>query len=452
MHPARRLSLRRLPARALLLRIGITGIDQAVSSLGNFAVGVAVARVAGAAALGEYSLAYATWLIVQAMHRSLITDPMAIETDVDQSNAAFHIRVGLAAELVLGISSAVLFGAIGLILLAVKQHAFGIAFVTFAPFVPFLLAQDYWRWVAFMTAKPAKALTNDLVFDLVQAAAFAGLFFAGERSAVLAIVSWGVGAITAALLGLWQFSVRPTLAGGLPRLRLRWSVSKWLVGSSAASMGSAQAVLLLGAAILGPVGTGGYRAASSLVSGPSNVLIQAGGSIGLPEAARALNEKGWLGLRRVQRFITLAGFLSVAPIAIVVLLYSHQLLSAIYGRQFGRFGTASVILAGAYVAASLHLGAILSLKTTKQVHLLYRTSLVSLVVTVGATALLASFYGVIGAAEASLVGAVVTTLVLLVFHIRLSRPAAERMWNEQQCATNPDPTRTASVTALDRAG
>jgi O-antigen/teichoic acid export membrane protein len=416
--------------RALAVRVGLTGIDQAVSSLGNFAVGVAVARVAGIAALGEYSLAYATWLVVAALHRSLITDPMAIETDVNQADASFHVKVGLAAELVLGLTAAALFGVVGLILLAVGQHAFGISYVTFAPFLPFLVAQDYWRWVAFMTAKPAKALINDILFDLVQAGTFVLLLVGGDRSATLAIVAWGVGSAAGTLLGLWQFSVRPTLVGGLQRLRFRWSMSKWLVASSAASMGSAQAVIVLAASILGPTGIGGYRAALSLVSGPSLVLIQAGGSIGLPEAARALHQRGWLGLRRVQRAVTLAGVVSVGPIAIVVLLFSKRLLMLIYGHQFGRFASTADILAISFIAMALHLGAILSLKTTKLMRLLYWTSLLSLVVTLAATAVLAPLFGVLGAAEASLASTTIITLTLLLLHWRYSRPAAELIWKQ----------------------
>ena len=89
------------------VRFGLTAIDQCVSSLSNFAVGVGVARVAGVAGFGAYSLAYAGWLVVAAMHRSLITDPMSIENDVHQPDAARHVRIGLAAELTLGLGAAV---------------------------------------------------------------------------------------------------------------------------------------------------------------------------------------------------------------------------------------------------------------------------------------------------------------------------------------------------------
>jgi O-antigen/teichoic acid export membrane protein len=415
------------PARGLTVRIGLTGVDQCVSSLGNFAVGVAVARVAGAAALGEYSLAYVTWVIVASIHHSLIIDPMAIENDVNDADAAFHVRVGLAATMTLGVAAAAVLGLVGLVLFGAGQPAFGITFVAFAPFLPFLLAQDYWRWVGFMKAKPAKSVVNDTVFDVVQAIAFVLLVLTGERSSVLAIVAWGVGAVAATLLGLRQFSVRPALNGGLERLRLRWGLSKWLLANSAAGVGGAQAVTVLSAAILGPVGLGGLRATTTLVNGPSGVLIQAGGSIGLPEGARALKERGWPGLRRVQRFVNLAGIASVGPFAVAVLVFPKQLLALIYGHQFARFASTAEILAVSYLVSAFRLGATLSLMITKQTRLLYQTGLVSLVTSLGATAVLAPLFGVVGAAEASLLSMVIVTLMQLVLHWRHSRPVAERM-------------------------
>src|ERR1700728_2453863 len=66
----------------------LTLTDQGFSSLSNFVVGVAIARGAGAAALGGFSVAYAGWLVLAAMHRALVTDPMAIEGDVRSHQVA----------------------------------------------------------------------------------------------------------------------------------------------------------------------------------------------------------------------------------------------------------------------------------------------------------------------------------------------------------------------------
>src|ERR1700722_3078310 len=95
------------PAGAASKRALLTTADQAFSSASNFVVGVAVARIAGPQGLGGFSLAYACWLILAALHRSLVTDPMAIENDAVLADAPARLQRGFASEVILGIAVAV---------------------------------------------------------------------------------------------------------------------------------------------------------------------------------------------------------------------------------------------------------------------------------------------------------------------------------------------------------
>jgi O-antigen/teichoic acid export membrane protein len=413
------------------VRFGLTAFDQCVSSASNFAVGVAVARVAGISAFGAYSLVYAVWLLLAALHRSLITDPMAIENDMHQDEAPDHIGYGLAAELCLGLVSGILFAAAGLLLLALGQAKFGICFLGIAPWLPCLLAQDYWRWVGFMRSEPQKSLLNDIVFGVVQVAAFVGLYEVGLHSSLLAVEAWGIGAAAAALLGLKQFGARISLHRGFARVRQRWMLSKWLVSENLTSSARAQSTLLLTGAFLGSAGVGGLKAATSLVAGPSQVLIQAGGSIGLPEASKALKERGWPGLRRVARVVTLAGTLSVGLIAVVVLFFGQQLLVALYGPEFGQFWFIADMLAISFLVNTVNLGAILCLKATRNTRGFFRVAVGALIVSVVAMVVLAPLFGIVGAATATLIGSCSATIGLLITHWTSSRKVAERMYAAQ---------------------
>lgn len=422
-----RVALRHPSMSRASVRVALTGIDQCVSSASNFAVGVAVARVAGVAALGEYSLAYAAWLMLAATHRSLITDPMAIENDVNRPDGEQRVRAGLAAEIALGIAAAVVFAVIGGSLSLSGHRDFGVSFLALAPWVPFLLAQDYWRWVGFMKAAPGQALANDLVFDAIQAIAFVSLYAVGLRSSVMAIGAWGVGAAAGAMYGLKQQSVWPTLKGGVDRIRERWDLSKWLVMGTTSGWGANQSYAVLTAAFLGPVGLGGLKAAQSLVSGPSLVLLQAGGSIGLPEASKGLRYRGWLGLRRVSRWVTAVGMASVGLIAIVVALFGRRLLVLFYGPAFGRFSNVAVLLGIAYFLNTFSLGAILSLKATRQTRILFWVGMIAFAVSVIAVCALAPEFGVPGAAEAAIAAGIASTVGQLYVHFRRSRKEAERL-------------------------
>lgn len=442
----------RRPTRAMSVRVGATAADQCLSSLSNFAVGLAAARVAGATGLGVYALVYAVWLVVASLHRSLVTDPMAIENDLRQPDAARRVRTGLAAELWLGVVTGAAFAGAGVVLLVAGQHQYGVAFCCLAPWLPCLLAQDYWRWVGFMAATPTTSLANDVLFDAVQAAAFGLLLVSGIHSSVVAVGAWGVGAAGGAVYGLHQFRVRPTLRGGPGLLRRRWALSRWLVAGNLTSTATTQSTYLLTGGFLGPDGIGGLKAATSLIAGPALVLVQAAGSIGLPEAARAVREQGWHGLRRVQRLVTAAGVAGVGAVAVVVFCFGRQLLDLLYGPSFGRYAGPADVLAVAGLVTATSLGAILSLKATRKTHLMLPAQALPVVVSVVAAVLLVPPFGVMGAAVATLVPSSVRTLGLLASHWAWSRKAADRMHREA-LATLPAeaalPTAKATLPAAE---
>ncbi len=438
--------LRQGPNGSLSVRFGVTAADQSLSSLSNFAVGLAAARVAGAAGLGVYALVYAVWLVVASMHRSLITDPMAIENDLRQPDATRRVQAGLAAELWLGLVAAAGFAVTGWVMLAMGLHQFGLAFLCLSPWLPCLLAQDYWRWVGFMSAQPKKSLMNDLLFDAVQAAAFGLLLVAGVHTSLVAIWAWGAGAAGGALFGLVQFQTQPSLRHGIDLIRRRRRLSQWLVAGNLTSTATTQSTALLTGAFLGPTGIGGLKAATSLMAGPALVLVQATGSIGLPEASRALHERGWPGLRRVERLVTAVGVLGVASIATVIFCFGHWLLVHVYGPSFGRFAGPANVLAATGIVTSTSLGAILSLKATRKGHLLLPATTAAVGVSVLTAVLLIPRYGVMGAAVATLIPSSFRTVGLLASHWAWSRKAAEHLHRELAGEATLPPAAVALAT------
>ena len=148
---------------------------------------------------------------------------------------------------------------------------------------------------------------NDLLFNAVQAVAFGVVFLAGLHSVFAVVSAWGLGAAVAALYGLRQFSVRPSIRGGGAFLWSRWPTSRWLASERAASWGASQLYLILAGVMLGPAALGGLKAAQGLVAGPTTLVINARGSFGLPEATKQLAERGWTGMVKVSRFVTGAG-------------------------------------------------------------------------------------------------------------------------------------------------
>ncbi|MDA8045732.1 MAG: hypothetical protein M0Z30_10930 [Actinomycetota bacterium] len=407
-----------LPNRAV-----VTMVDQCVASGSNFAVAVIIARIAGPAGLGAYSLAYASWLFVSSIHRAVITDPMAIHGDArDPAGARSNLRHGFAAEASLGICAGAVVALLGLVLIALHQRTFGLSQVAVAGWIPFLLIQDYWRWVGFMRGQPGKALANDLVFDAVQGVGFAFVLVAHIHSASLAIAAWGLGALAGTLYGAWQFRVVPALLADMRWIRPKWSTSRWLLATCISSWGLTQLYAVLTAAILGPVGLGGLKAAQGLVSGPAFVLVQAGGSLGLPEASRAYDERGPAGLHRVTRLVTAAGVASVGGVLLIVVFFGRHLLTVLYGARFTRYAPAADVIALAYLLTSFSLGAILEVKATRRVKPLFTLSIPAVIASVVAVLLLAPPFRVTGAAGAYAIGTAVYVAGLLIA-VRPSRTA-----------------------------
>jgi len=274
-----------------------------------------------------------------------------------------------------------------------------------------------------MRARPGTALANDIVFDCVQAVMFIGLVLAGIRSPVVAIGAWGVGAAAGAVFGLHQFSVGITLRGGWTKIRRHWPISRWLSANGVIAWGSGQSYTILAAAILGPVGVGGLRAAQALVYGVALVLLQSGTSLGLPEASRGLAERGLAGLRNVTRFMTTAAVVAVGLIAVVIVFDGAGLLRFLYGPRFGQYSTAATLFALATLLSALGLGSILTLKATRQSRLLAVIGAIQMTVTVIAIAVLASAWGVTGAAVGMLIGSAMQTAALLLTQHRTFRTA-----------------------------
>jgi O-antigen/teichoic acid export membrane protein len=396
------------------MRAILTTGDQALFSLSNFAVGIAIARISGVQGLGAYSFAYALWLVFQTLHRSLITDPMAINNEALKPDARASVATGLASEILLGAVAAITVALVGLGLLAAGGHTFGLALVALAPWLPFLLIQDYWRWVGFMQARPGRALANDILFDCVQVAAFGGLVILGFRSSVAVISAWGAGAAAGAIYGLWQFSTPLGWTGGWDKVRAYWPMSKWLSATSVTAWGASQSYSLITAVILGPVGLGGVRAASALVLGPALVLLQSGSSLGLPEASRALAERGVPGILKVTRLITGVAMASISLLAVVVMVDGGPLLKALYGAHFGRYSTAATIFALQTVVTAVAIGPILTLKAAGQSSRLFRIIAMQMVVATVGVAVFSAIWGVNGAAEGVAAGCVASTAALLV--------------------------------------
>jgi len=394
-------------------RATMTMADQCVASASNFAVGIIVARISGPSGLGAFALAYTVWILLTTLHRALITDPMAIMGDMRGDEKEEFVRRGYAADITLGLMAAGIIAAVGSGLLVVGQDTFGVGLLSVAPWVIMLDLQDYWRFIGFMQGNPKKSLVNDLLFNAVQALAFGIVLIAGLHSVFAVIAAWGLGATAAALYGLRQFSVRPSLRGGSAFLWSRWPISQWLASERVASWGASQLYLILAGVMLGPAALGGLKAAQGLVAGPTTLVINAGGSFGLPEATKHLAEGSWAGMMRVTRLVTGAGVAASVACGVVVFLAAPELLKLLYGPEFVKFAPCARLFAISVVLSAFNVGPIITLTAARRVRPLFFLQLGKLAFGIAAVTVLAAAYGVTGAAGAYVLTVALATIAIV---------------------------------------
>lgn len=375
-------------------RVGLTFLDQAVSSASNFSLGVVIARVAGAEEFGDYVLTVMIWLVVVGVHRALVTEPViVVSQEVDDQGAL--VRQGVSGELVVGTLVSVLVAAAGALTLAAGADI-GALMLSLSPwFVPLLL-QDYWRAMAFQRRRPALALVNDLVFTGVQSGAIVVFLALGWRSAGYVITAWGVGATAGALLGFCWFRGKARLTQGWNVLARLWPLSRWMVADFLAGFASYYAYLALVALLITRADYGGFRAALNLM-GPVYVMVLAGGNLCLPEASRRRDRNDPEALWSFARRLSVGMSACVATYGILLAVTASWLLTKIYGAEFARFAPLAALAALQEVIFVSAFGQGIVLKAAGRVRRLWLLQVVVAVASVASMGGLVTWFGTVGA-------------------------------------------------------
>lgn len=375
-------------------RIAASFLDQSVSSMSNFATGVVVARLSGAAEFGQYMLVLVIWLLAVGLHRALLTEPLIVMTrETDDSRTM--ISHGLSAELLLGCVIGFFVAVGGLTAVLVGASVGGLILASSPWFVPLLL-QDYWRGMAFQQRRPSLALINDLVFVAVQALMMIVVWLIGWRSAGYIVGAWGTGATAGAVVGLWWFRSVSPLSAGARLLRRLWPLSRWMVADFVTAFASTQAYLFFAVVLLSDVAYGGFRAAFSLM-GPTIVVLHAGANIGLPEAARRTNRDDLTDLRRFARQLSAVTVVVIVAYGTFVSVGGRQLLTIIYGLEFARFAPLVTLGAIQYILAVSVFGHTIALKAAGRMRLLWRVRLLAASASLTSMVVLIRWLGTIGA-------------------------------------------------------
>jgi len=272
---------RLVPLRQLRHRIGpLAGASasQALSSLSNVIVAIAVGRGVGAAGLGRYALAFSAYLVVLAVSRALVSEPLlALRRQTRPDDPALNAAAGASALVGAGGGAVCILIGVGL-----QRPEIWIVGLFMVP----LCVQDFLRFAFFRARRQWRAALLDAVWVLVSLGGFPVIL--SQRTPAVAAAMWGVGATIAAVPGLIVLRVRlarPTAVYRWWRLEARRLGVGLALESIALTIGS-QASLWVIASALGNADLGLLRAAETILA-PVTMVVSGFGVLVVPDMAQS---------------------------------------------------------------------------------------------------------------------------------------------------------------------
>ena len=263
-------------------RLGWGVVDQGISSLSNFAIGLFVARSFGASTFGAFTLAYITYAFVLNAARGLATDPLLVRYSGEVNR---RWRRATSAATGTAVLVGVVGGAVCVIVGLLLPNPVRSAFVALGIVLPALVLQDSWRFAFFAAGRGFSAFINDLFWTVLLILALVGLHGRADGGAARCLLAFGGTAALAALLGAMQARVLPRphrvwwWLGAHRQISVRYLAEN--VSFSGASR--LRSYVLGGVAGLAAVG---YVRASEILMGPFMVVLMGISQVAVPEASR----------------------------------------------------------------------------------------------------------------------------------------------------------------------
>ena len=291
----------------LVRRVGWGVMDQAVSSLGNFALGICAARALPPEEFGAFSLAFITFSFAVGASRGVSTDPLMVRFS-GQEMPGWRRAVGSASGTALnvGLLAAVCCLTVGLL----GDGLVAANFVALAAGMPGILLQDSYRYALFSRGQGHRAFVNDLVWTLLQCAGLAVLFSQDRVSGPACLLVFGASATVAAAFGWWQTGLAPRPARTRSWLGENRSLGGRYLIENVALGGARQLQMFALGALAGLAAVAQQRAAEILM-GPFLILLAGVGQVSVPEARQVMLRDP----TRLRRFCVTLGAVQAAVAA-----------------------------------------------------------------------------------------------------------------------------------------
>lgn len=282
----------------------VSAIDQALLSLLNFCMAVALLHIAGDNEYGLYCQLIALQALFSPVHAGLFVSAYLALAPRMRGVRLVHYRTSMArAEIVLSLIS------VALVSLAVfyGAHLFGVslAWATVLAFGSSLLGlwwREFSRQMCFASLSYAGALRIDVTYVALAAVGIAAAFALGSLGTTMTLLCLGVAGCVASI-GPLLLSARapsPTARGVGRSLALSWRVGLWDTLGSVVTWGYGQSYVYF-AALHGGLSAAAEVSAGRLLATPLLLLWTSYANVLRPSAARLMVAGDHVGVSRLAR-------------------------------------------------------------------------------------------------------------------------------------------------------
>ncbi|HKY84454.1 MAG TPA: lipopolysaccharide biosynthesis protein [Anaerolineales bacterium] len=392
----------------------LSGLDQALISLTNFATSIMLARALSPTQFGAYGVGFILLRLARAFQEGLVVQPMTSLTpslEVDGRRGYLSASAGL--QLGLASAEALACASLGWILIRLGNDVAGPTL--FAMWCPLLLAQpqEFVRRVFYTLDQVSLAVLNTLVSSVVQLVLLAWLLAAGAESGTVGLYAIGWSSGAALLLALIQ-SRHIWIRRGVDLLatwRKNWRFGRWLLGGTAASWTAVEVYPVLTAGLVSFAATGAYRALQNVVA-PIHSLLRAMDTYFTPRLADRRHIAGAAGVVHMVRQMFLVTGPPVALVLVVAVAFAEPILRLLYGETYIAYASGMRLMAIFYALWYSFWPIQSALKALEKTRPIFFAGIAALIAmaTVGVWAILR--WGVYGTIVGQALSALILSLVL----------------------------------------
>lgn len=346
-----------LPTGPDAARFCWTLADQAVVSVGTFAVNIAVARLLSRSDYGAFSALFASLLLLQIVNMSIVFYPATIslaDADEDRGEVVAFVLSMLALVMVpLVLAMVAALAAFGEIRLAPEAAGWFAAWQI----------QEAMRRLLFAEFRYRAAMIGDALSYLGQAGGVAALAWTGHLSLTSVLAVLGATSLVAATVQAAQVGVvwrRPRGFAG--RFRAHWRLGSWSLAASVVAALRFQALLWFVGATGGRADVASFQAAMNVPNAVNPVMTGICNLV--PQTVAGASSGGLRAALRAAHPYLFWGFVPIAAYLAVVAAAPGPVLRMFYGGSSPYLGEHAALrllalsmalgYAGEMIAALLH--------------------------------------------------------------------------------------------------